>query len=84
MQRIGEAFYGHAQALRAALAAHDPRELVDVLRRNVYGWNPGDAASRLAAYVREAARALAALDGVRVARGQLRFPDPLTIPAAAD
>ena len=75
MRRIGEAFYGRQAAYRAALDAPDNGPLAAALQRNVFaaGSEPGPA-SRLAVYVREAARRLAAQDGFE--RAQLAFPDP--------
>ncbi len=83
MRRMGEAFYGRAQAYRAALAAPDNGPLVAALERNVYSGSPAAAAAapRLAAYMREALRALAAQDSASLAAGAVRFPDPATIPA---
>jgi len=60
MRRIGEAFYGRAQAYQAALAAADGQALVDCLTRNIYGGSSVAAAPRLAAYMRQAVRDLAA------------------------
>jgi cytochrome b pre-mRNA-processing protein 3 len=75
MRRIGAAFYGRQAAYRAALEAPDERALAAALERNVFaGAARGDAAFRLAAYMREAARRLAAQDGFE--RGELVFPDP--------
>jgi cytochrome b pre-mRNA-processing protein 3 len=75
MRRIGAAFYGRQAAYRAALEAPDERALAAALERNVFaGAAGGDAAFRLAAYMREAARRLAAQDGFE--RGELVFPDP--------
>jgi cytochrome b pre-mRNA-processing protein 3 len=70
MRRIGEAFYGRQAAYEGALAAGDPGVLVGALARNVYGSEAGAGAPRLAVYVREAVRHLAAQDG------GFRFPDP--------
>jgi cytochrome b pre-mRNA-processing protein 3 len=75
MRRIGAAFYGRQAAYGAALAAPDDRPLAAALERNVCaGAGGGDAAVRLAAYVRETDRRLAAQDGFE--RAQLAFPDP--------
>lgn len=75
MRRIGAAFYGRQAAYRAALEAPDDRALAAALERNVFaGAAGGEAAFRLAAYMREAARRLAAQDGFE--RGELVFPDP--------
>ena len=58
MQRIGEAFYGRAQAYRSALAADGDTALVEALHRNIYGGSPATptAPVHLAAYIREAVR----------------------------
>ena len=75
MRRIGEAFYGRQATYRAALAAADERPLAAALQRNVFaGGSDGAGVDRLAAYVREAVRGLAAQDGFE--RAQLAFPDP--------
>jgi cytochrome b pre-mRNA-processing protein 3 len=75
MRRIGTAFYGRLAAYRAALAASGDGALAAALERNVFGGAAaGEAALRLAAYMREAARRLAAQDGF--VRSELAFPDP--------
>jgi cytochrome b pre-mRNA-processing protein 3 len=84
MRRVGEAFYGRAQAYEAALAAPEEGALADALSRNVYAEaaEPHVVAGRLAAYVRQAA---ATLDGQpldELARGVVRFPEP-SVPALA-
>jgi cytochrome b pre-mRNA-processing protein 3 len=77
MRRIGEAFYGRQAAYQAALAAPGDELLAATLQRNVFaGASEPAAAARLAAYVREAARRLAALDAKGFARAELTFPDP--------
>ena len=81
MQRMGEAFYGRAQAYQAALASSDPQALVDAISRNIYG-GPAQAAAaapRLAAYMRLAVRDLTAQTAAALASGQLRLPDPAGI-----
>ena len=85
MRRMGEAFYGRAQAYAAALAADGDQALVETVARNVYDAPPpGPAvAARLAAYIREAVREVAAQDVAAVAVGALRLPDPAAIPAVA-
>jgi len=85
MRRVGEAFYGRAQAYRAALAASANGPLTAALERNIDGGSPAPAAAapRLAAYVREAVRDLAAQGSASLAAGALRFPDPANIPANA-
>lgn len=75
MRRVGQAFYGRQAVYRAALAAPDEQPLAAALQRNVFaGAAQPEAASRLAAYVRETVRRLAAQDGFE--RAQFVFPDP--------
>jgi cytochrome b pre-mRNA-processing protein 3 len=83
MQRIGEAFYGRAQAYREALAAGEAA-LAEAVARNIYAGTPPapDLAPRLAAYMRLAVLDLAAQGAESLAAGDLRFPDPAAIPAA--
>ena len=82
VRRMGEAYYGRAQAYRAALAAADDGPLVEALARNIYGGSPvaAGAAPRLAAYMREALRDLDAQLAVSLAGGELKFPEPNKIP----
>ena len=77
MRRVGEAFYGRAKAYEDALASDDAA-LVGALARNIYGMPP-HGARRLAAYMREAARQLAAQD--HFADGKLHYPDPDAVAA---
>ena len=59
MRKVGEAFYGRAQAYEAALGEPDG-SLAAALARNVYGVaEPPVAAVTLAAYVRQAVDSLA-------------------------
>jgi cytochrome b pre-mRNA-processing protein 3 len=81
MQRIGEAFYGRAQAYRTALASPGDAAPIEGLRRNIYGGGKAAAATRLAAYVREAVGELAAQGSAKFAAGKLSFPDPARTPA---
>jgi cytochrome b pre-mRNA-processing protein 3 len=83
MGRMGEAFYGRAHAYRAALELADDEALAATLARNIHGGAPVVQARRLAAYTREAVRQLTALDRVALIAGQLRFPEPASIPSAA-
>jgi cytochrome b pre-mRNA-processing protein 3 len=78
MQRIGEAFYGRAQAYRSALASEGDEALVAALVRNIYGGAVPEQAAplRLAAYIREAVRGLAAQRPADLLRGKLRMADP--------
>jgi cytochrome b pre-mRNA-processing protein 3 len=83
MQRMGAAFYGRAQAYREALAAKDGDvALVEAITRNIYGGEPAApaVARRLAAYMREAVRDLAAQGSAGLAAGEMRLPDPAAIP----
>jgi cytochrome b pre-mRNA-processing protein 3 len=83
MRRMGEAFYGRAQAYRSALSASDDGALVAALERNIYAGERTAAAARLAAYMREALRELAAQKAATLAGGELRFPDPLSVPVTS-
>jgi cytochrome b pre-mRNA-processing protein 3 len=80
MRRVGEAFYGRAQAYEAALQetgdAALVAALVAALKRNVYAGvdEPQVAAERLARYVRHMAQELSGQ--ARLADGMVRFPDP--------
>ncbi len=78
MQRVGEAFYGRAQAYRAALARDDQRTLVQALERNIYGHAAGSqaGAARLAAYIRETVGQLRVQPTSQVLAGKLTMPDP--------
>jgi cytochrome b pre-mRNA-processing protein 3 len=76
MRRLGEAFYGRQSAYLAALAAGDPRELENALRRNIFAASgASDGAVRLAAYARAAVHALDAQDEAALMRGEIHFPD---------
>lgn len=79
MRRMGEAFYGRAQAYETALAEADDDGLIAALTRNVYaGALPAPSAARLlAAYMREARGMLNAQEDAAFERGKIRFPDPI-------
>ena len=79
MKRVGEAFYGRAQAYREALADADDAALIEALTRNVYGGELQDAAARLAAYIRSTAGELEGQSVAAIAAGQLSFPDPVPV-----
>jgi cytochrome b pre-mRNA-processing protein 3 len=85
MRRMGEAFYGRAQAYRAAWAATDNRALAEALERNIYGGAPpaAEVVQRLAAYTRQALRDLTAQPPGSLAGGELCFPDPGKVPLPA-
>jgi cytochrome b pre-mRNA-processing protein 3 len=78
MQRVGEAFYGRAQAYRAGLADKDQRTLGEALERNVYGQETAGqaAAARLAAYMRGAVADLRAQPVSQILAGKLTMPNP--------
>jgi cytochrome b pre-mRNA-processing protein 3 len=78
MQRMGQAFFGRAQAYRAALASADAQALVDALVRNIYDGSPQAAAAapRLAAYMRQAVRDLAQQGAANLVAGKVQLPDP--------
>jgi cytochrome b pre-mRNA-processing protein 3 len=84
MRRMGEAFYGRAAAYDHALDTADERALAVALARNVLGEATvvPDGARRLARYVWEAVRRLAATSEASLAQAMLAFPDPDTITAA--
>jgi cytochrome b pre-mRNA-processing protein 3 len=83
MKAVAEAFYGRKRAYEGALALPGPVELAAALGRNVYAGTGETAdAARLAAYMREAAGKLAAVDGTTLLRGHVEFPDPATVVAS--
>jgi cytochrome b pre-mRNA-processing protein 3 len=95
MRRVGEAFYGRAQAYEAALGESTNEALTQALVRNVYVGNvqagaaPDRAATAteaaaLGAYVRQAAGVLGeqALDALT--KGEVRFPEPTPLRETAE
>lgn len=77
MKRVGEAYYGRAQAYKVALAQKDQQALVEALTRNIYGVAPGQpAVVRLAAYIREAVGDLKNQPAAPFLAGTLALPDP--------
>lgn len=76
MKAIGEAFYGRKRAYAAALAASGNGELAAAIARNVYGDAGAPGAQSLAAYLRESARLLAAIEDAALLRGEIAFADP--------
>ena len=78
MKRVVEAFYGRTAVYEAALAADDRPALEAAVARNVFGMEEVRlGARRLAAYMSEAARRLAAQ---HPAAGKIEFPDPAGVP----
>jgi cytochrome b pre-mRNA-processing protein 3 len=78
MQRVGEAFYGRAQAYRAGLARDGEQALMEALERNIYGQDAASraAAARLAAYMRGTVGELRVQPASQVLAGRLTMPDP--------
>jgi cytochrome b pre-mRNA-processing protein 3 len=85
MQRVGEAFYGRAQAYEAALGEGEGAkgELTQALVRNVYAGVAARPAAALAAYVRRAAELLSTQHslGARSVDAEVRFPEPAPLMA---
>ena len=82
MRGYMEAYYGRTTAYRAALASGGTLACAQALARNVFGdAAPADGARLLADYMVRAAQALGAVAVASLAHGELRFPDPETIPA---
>jgi cytochrome b pre-mRNA-processing protein 3 len=79
MRRVGEAFYGRAEAYREALARADDAALIEAVTRNVYAGEPQGAAARLAAYIRRAGAELERQPVEAIAAGRVSFPDPAEI-----
>jgi cytochrome b pre-mRNA-processing protein 3 len=78
MRRIGQAFYGRAQAYQAALAEPGDAALEETLARNIYGGKApaAEVTARLAAYARETLKELDVQEAAALATGTIRFPDP--------
>lgn len=80
MRRVGEVFYGRAQAYERALAAADAAALEAAVARNVYSaGKPALGASRLAAYIRQADLWLGDQPIDAIERARFDFPDPKTV-----
>lgn len=78
MQAFGEAFYGRSAAYDLAFETSD-EELALALSRNVFNGELPESARALAAYVRDAAAGLAALDDAALRAGSWTFPKPLAV-----
>jgi cytochrome b pre-mRNA-processing protein 3 len=78
MTKMGQAYYGRAQAYQVALDAPGDQALAETIARNIYGGSPPvpAAAQRLAAYMRLAVGELRAQSAASLAEGNVRFPDP--------
>jgi cytochrome b pre-mRNA-processing protein 3 len=78
MHRVGEAFYGRAQAYRTGLARDGQQALVEALERNIYGQDSASrpSAARIAAYMRGTVGELRVQPASQVLTGKLTMPDP--------
>ena len=77
MRKLGEAFYGRAQAYQAAfLALPDLGPLVEVIARTVFEGAPPDTTHSLADYVRRTRESLAAGDTARLVAGAPAWTTP--------
>ena len=79
MKRMGEAFYGRAEAYRAALTAANKAALEESIIRNIYdGTAPASgAACRLAGYIQGAVVDLARQEPSAFLAGRISIPDPI-------
>lgn len=77
MRKLGEAFYGRAQALAKALASPDPGELEALLRRTVLGGAQAGDVGRLADYVLRAKAELDATPMQQLLGGEIGWPAPV-------
>ncbi len=87
MRRLGEAFYGRAGVYERALDAGEADGhslLTSALTRNVFAdAEASDNAWRLASYAVETMHRLETMEGAAIARGDLVFPDPESVPVDA-
>ena len=81
MTKMGQAYYGRAQAYQAALEAPDGQALVETITRNVYAGALAEpsSAQRLAAYMREAVGELRKQTAAELITGEVKFPDPAVV-----
>jgi cytochrome b pre-mRNA-processing protein 3 len=81
MTRMGQAYYGRAQAYQAALDAPGDEALAETISRNIYGGMPPEpsAPRRLAAYMRLAVGDLRKQTAAQLAAGEVKFPDPAIV-----
>ncbi len=86
MRRVGEAFYGRAQAYEAALSEAGDDALREALARNVYAGATIEAAAcdALCVYVRQAAQHLGAQPLDALAGGAVGFVEPARLRAAVE
>jgi cytochrome b pre-mRNA-processing protein 3 len=81
MTKMGQAYYGRAQAYQAALDAPGDEALAATLARNIYGGSPAEpsAPRRLAAYTRLSVSELRQQTAVKLEAGEVKFPDPALV-----
>jgi cytochrome b pre-mRNA-processing protein 3 len=78
MRRLGQAFYGRAQAYDTAFEAlPDEAPLAEVVARVLFPAEPRPSCAALAAYVARVRAALARQDAVALAAGEPLWPAPL-------
>jgi cytochrome b pre-mRNA-processing protein 3 len=84
MLKIGEAYYGRANAYEEAIAAPGDRALATALSRNVYQSETeiSAEANRLARYVRLAIEHLQMQDAAVIAAGRISWPQSAVVSAA--
>ncbi|MBV9955725.1 MAG: ubiquinol-cytochrome C chaperone [Pseudolabrys sp.] len=75
MQKLGEAFYGRAQAYDEALAKDDDA-VAAAVARNIYGSERTDEGRPLTTYIRDTEVHLSHQDNASFASGQITFPNP--------
>jgi cytochrome b pre-mRNA-processing protein 3 len=81
MTKMGQAYYGRAQAYQAALDAPGDEALAETIARNIYAGTPPEpsAPRRLAAYMRLAVGELRKQTAAQLAAGEVKFPDPAVV-----
>ena len=81
MTKMGQAYYGRAQAYQAALDMAGDEALAAAITRNIYGGSPPEPSAplRLAAYMRLAVGELRGQTPAQLAAGEVKFPDPAVV-----
>lgn len=85
MKRIGQSFYGRADAYGGPISTADRQGLAAALQRNLFPEADEDPAAfvRLAGYVLAAADALGEQTFERISAGEIAFPEPADVLAEA-
>ncbi len=84
MRRMGEAFYGRAQAYRAAGRLTDNGALAEALERNIYGGAPSPRRPSALRPIRGRRYVISQrCRRASLAAGELHFPDPGKMPVIA-